>query len=60
MSSFEVASPGPLLVTAVAEAAVGGEVAGCQGVDDVLGGCAVLVTVGCGQLQQRGGGDGRG
>src|SRR5271154_4168996 len=52
--------PVPLLVAAVAEAAVGSEVAGCQGVDDVLGGCAVLVAAGRGQLQQRGGGDGRG
>jgi len=50
----------PVLVTAVAEAAVGGEVAGGQGVDDVLGSYAVPVLAECGQFQQRGGGDGRG
>ena len=50
----------PLLVTAVAEAAVGGEVAGGQGVDDVLGGWAVPVLTERGQLQQGGGGDGGG
>jgi hypothetical protein len=35
-----------LLVAAVAEAAVGGEVAGCQGVDDAVGGQVVEVPVG--------------
>jgi len=40
----------PLLVTAVAEAAVGGEVASGQGVEDVLGGYAVPVLAERGQL----------